>query len=151
MPAKASFKTVILQNGNNTGIEVPPAVVEKLGAGKKPPVVVNIKKFTYRSTIATMGGKFLIPVSAAIREQAGVKGGESLEVRLELDDQPREVALPADFEKLLNKHPEAKKFFESLSYTNKQRHVLPIGQAKTDETRQRRINKAISDLIAKKK
>ena len=151
MPAKASFKTVILQVGNNTGIEVPPSIVEKLGAGKKPPVVVGIKKFTYRSTIATMGGKFLIPVSAAIREQAGVKGGEALEVRLELDDQPREVALPSDFEKLLNKHPEAKKFFETLSYSNKQRHVLPIGQAKTDETRQRRIDKAISDLLAKKK
>ncbi|HMF71678.1 MAG TPA: YdeI/OmpD-associated family protein, partial [Flavitalea sp.] len=86
-----------------------------------------------------------------IREQAGVKGGEALEVRLELDDQPREVALPSDFEKLLNKHPEAKKFFETLSYSNKQRHVLPIGQAKTDETRQRRIDKAISDLLAKKK
>lgn len=65
---------------------------------------------------------------------------------LELDTKPREVEVPADFQQLLNENPEAKQLFDSLSYSNKQRYVLPIGQAKTEETRQRRMEKAIIEL-----
>jgi antitoxin component of MazEF toxin-antitoxin module len=153
MPAekKFTFDTTILQIGNNTGICVPDDVVEKLGAGKKPPVTVTVNNYTYRNTVALMGGKFMIGVSAAIRSETGIKGGDKVTVQLELDTQPRAVALPADFEEALAKNAPAKQFFEQLSYSNKQRYVLPIGQAKTAETRQRRIGKAIEDLSESKK
>ncbi|HTE23181.1 YdeI/OmpD-associated family protein [Flavitalea sp.] len=151
MATKVKFNTIILQEGNNTGIEVPGAVVEKLGAGKRPAVNVSLNGFNYRSTIAVMGGKFLIPLSAERRNLANVKGGDKMDISLELDTEPREVDLPEDFTKALNKDKKALKFFEGLSYSAKQRYVLPIGQAKTEETRQRRIEKALSDLNAGKK
>ncbi|MBE7174211.1 MAG: DUF1905 domain-containing protein [Williamsia sp.] len=148
---KISFETTILQTGNNTGICVPDEVVEQLGAGKRLAVNITINGFTYRNTIAVMGGKYMVSVSADVRKKAGVKGGDKITVELELDAQPREVELPADFSTALDAHPAAKKFYESLSFSNKQRYVLPIGQAKTEETRQRRIEKAIADLSAEKK
>ena len=148
---KVSFNTTILQLGNNTGINVPDEVVEKLGAGKKPPVIVTVNDFTYRNTIAVMGGKFMIGVSADIRSKTGIKGGDKVKVTLELDTKPREVEVPADFQRLLDKNSKARLFFETLSYSNKQRYVLPLGQARTEETRQRRMEKAINDLIEGKK
>jgi hypothetical protein len=148
---KVSFNTTILQMGNNTGINVPDEVVEKLGAGKKPPVIVTVNDFTYRNTIAVMGGKFMIGVSADIRSKTGIKGGDKVKVTLELDTKPREVEVPADFQRLLDKNSKARQFFETLSYSNKQRYVLPLGQARTEETRQRRMEKAINDLSEGKK
>lgn len=148
---KLSFDTTVLQIGNNTGICVPEEIVEKLGAGKKPPVVVTVNNYTYRNTIAVMGGKFMIGVSADIRSKTGIKGGDKVTVALELDTLPREVTLPDDLKEALNKNYSAKKFFEQLSYSNKQRYVLPIGQAKTEVTRQKRIDKAIEDLSEGKK
>lgn len=151
MATKVKFNTTILLEGNNTGILVPPEVVEKLGSGKRPAVHVTLNGFTYRSTVASMGGMFLIPLSAERRANAKVKGGDKLDVTLELDTEPRVVELPEDFKKALNKDKKALAFFESLSYSAKSGYVLPIGQAKTAETRQRRIEKAVSDLKAGKK
>lgn len=151
-PEKLSFTTIILQAGKTaTGICVPDAIVEKLGAGKKPAVKITINGYTYRSTVAVMKGTFMIGVSAEVREKAGVKGGDKIEVQLELDTELREVVLPDDFRKSLDKNAKARKFYDSLSYSNKQRYVLPIGLAKTEETRQRRIEKALADLAAQKK
>ena len=148
---RLSFNTTILQSGNNTGICVPDEVVEELGAGKKPPVNVTLNDYTYRNTIAVMGGKFMISVSADIRSKTGIKGGDNIKVTLELDTKPREVEVPADFQRLLDENPKAKQFFDTLSYSNKQRYVLPIGQAKTEETRQKRMEKFIVELSEGKK
>lgn len=146
------FKAIIQLHGKTaTGIEVPEEVVESLGAGKRPAVLVTLKKHTYRNTIAPMGGKFLIGISAENREKAGVAAGDEVQVNIELDEQPREVEIPADFAKALSRNSAAKKFFDGLSYSNKRRHVLSIEQAKTEETRQRRIDKAISMLAEGKK
>ena len=141
------FHAVLLQSGKTaTGIVVPPEVVSGLGSGKRPAVSVTINGYTYRSTVAPMGGEFMLPVSAEIRERAGVKAGDEVEVDLELDAAPREVTLPPDFADALNGDADAKRFFEGLSYSNKQRFVLSIEDAKTPETRQRRIANAVSTL-----
>ncbi|MDB5507169.1 MAG: hypothetical protein JWR75_1807 [Devosia sp.] len=141
------FTTTILQVGkNNTGIVVPPEVLTALGTSKKPAVVVTINGFTYRSTIASMGGKFLISVSADIRAKSGVKGGETYEVELELDTEPRMVEVPADLQAALDAEPAAKLAFEKLSYSNKRQHTLAVEAAKAAETRARRIEKLIADL-----
>lgn len=145
------FRTTILQSGNNTGIEVPAEVVEALGGGKKPAVVVTIGSYSYRSSVAVMGGKFLIPLSAERRAESGIKGGDEVQVDLALDTQPREVTVPEDLSVALAGDAAAKAFFETLSYSNKLRHVLSITDAKTPETRRKRIDKAIELLRAGKK
>lgn len=145
------FKTTILQSGNNTGIEVPAEVVESLGGGKKPAVAVTVGNFAYRSSIAVMGGKFLIPLSAERRAESGIKGGDAVEVELALDTQPREVVVPEDLSVALAGDAAAKAFFETLSYSNKLRHVLSITDAKTPETRAKRIDKALETLRSGKK
>ncbi|MEO6001461.1 MAG: YdeI/OmpD-associated family protein [Chitinophagaceae bacterium] len=139
------FQAILLSAGKtSTGIEVPEEVVKGLGASKKPAVRVTIKKHTYRSGIASMGGRFMVGVSAENREKAGVAAGEKVEVNIELDTEIREVTIPPDLTAALRKNAAAKKFFEGLSYSNKLRHVMAIEQAKTDETRQRRIDKVVS-------
>ncbi len=126
-----------------TGFVVPPEVVEALGKGKKPPVKVTINGYTYRNTVAVYGGVYMLGVSAEHREGAGVEAGEVIEVDLELDTEPRVLEIPADLTEALERVPEAKAYFESLSYSNKRRHVLAIEGAKAAETRQRRIEKSV--------
>ena len=129
-----------------TGIQVPAGVVESLGSSKRPAVRVTIKDYTYRSTIGSMGGKFMLPVSAEVREKAGVAAGDEVNVEIELDTAPRDVAVPSDLTAALNRDAKARQFFDGLSYSNKRRFVMPIEQAKTAETRQRRIAKTVSTL-----
>jgi hypothetical protein len=141
------FRTTILQAGKTaTGIEIPDAIIEKLGAGKRPPVRVTINGQTYRSTVAVMGGKFLVGVSAENRAKTGVAGGDEVDVQLELDTQPREVTVPPDFAQVLKKNPVAEKTFETLSHSKKQAIIVSIEGAKTSETRARRIEKAVNEL-----
>ncbi len=141
------FRTVVLLGGKTaTGIRIPPEVVAGLGQGKRPPVRVTIRGHTYRSSVAVMGGDFMVGISAENRATAGVAAGDELDVDIELDTEPREVSVPADLADALGRDPAAKRSFDQLSYSGKQRYVLPITGAKTPETRQRRIAKAISDL-----
>ena len=141
------FRTTILSAGKTTtGIHVPDEVVESLGAGKRPPVRVTLNGYTYRNTIAVMGGRYMVGVSADVRAASGVKGGDTLDVEIVLDDQPRVLEVPADFAAALDAEPAAKAAFEKLSYSNKRRHVEPIQQAKAAETRARRIEKSVAEL-----
>jgi hypothetical protein len=145
--SEARFRTTLLGAGKTaTGIVVPPEIVASLGRGKRAPVVVTIGTHTYRSTIAVMGAQFMIGVSADNRAKAGVAAGDEVDIRLELDTEPRKVAVPQDFAKALGGHPAAKRFFEGLSYSQQQWHVLSIEGAKTTETRHRRIDKSMALL-----
>ena len=141
------FQTTILLAGKTaTGIEVPPEVVESLGSGKKPPVRVTIGGHTYRTTVAARGERNLIPVSADNREKAGVAAGNEVHVEVVLDTEPREVTVPPDLAAALADDAQPREFFDGLSYSQKQWYVLPIEQAKTAETRERRIAKAVAML-----
>jgi hypothetical protein len=143
------FKTTLQLFGKTaTGLEVPAKVVEDLGSGKRPPVRVTIKGHTYRSTVAPMGGKFWLPVSSENRGGAAVAAGDTLEVDIELDTAPREVVEPPDLKKALDRDTRARRCFDGLSYTHKREHVLAIEGAKTAETRERRMAKAIAALRA---
>ena len=138
--------TIQLGGKTATGIQVPDAVVADLGGGKRPAVRVTINGYTYRSTVATMGGVFMLPVSAEVRAGAGVQAGDDVDVDIERDNEPREVVVPPDFAAALDGDADAKRFFDGLSYSHKQRHVLSIEGAKTSETRERRIAKAVEML-----
>lgn len=141
------FRTTIQLGGKTaTGFQVPDEVVEGLGSGKRPPVTVTIGNYTYRSTIAPMGGVFMLPLNAENRQAAGVAAGDEVTVQIELDTEPREITVPEDFSATLDLNPVARQYFDSLSYSNKRRLVLSIEGAKAMETRQRRIDKTITML-----
>jgi len=141
------FQAVVELAGKTaTGIEVPAEVVEGLGKGKRVPVVVTIGSYGYRSTIASMGGRFLIPLSAEHRAGAGVAAGDAIEVGIEVDTEVRQVAVPDDLQAALAVEPAAGEYFGKLSNSNQSRIVLSVEGAKTAETRQRRIEKAIAAL-----
>ncbi len=141
------FRTTLLQTGTTaTGMVVPGEIVEALGAGKRPPVRVTIHGYTYRNTIAVMGGEYMVGVSAEHRAAAGVAGGDEVDVDIELDTAPREVTVPADLAAALDAEPAARQTFDALSYSNQSWHVLQVEGAKTDETRQRRIAKSVEIL-----
>lgn len=129
-----------------TGIEVPDEVVAALGAGKRPPVRVTINGHTYRSTVAVMGGVCMVGVSAENRAAAGVSAGDEIDVLLELDTDKREVEVPTDFAAALAADAVAATAFAKLSYSHQRQHVLAIDDAKTAETRQRRIAKSLAML-----
>ena len=141
------FRTTIVQSGKNTtGIQVPDEVVEALGSGKRPAVKVTVNGYSYRSTVASMSGVFMVSLSAEHRAGAGVGGGDEVEVDLELDSAPREVTVPPELVAALDAEPAARATFDGLSYSNKSWHVLQVTGAKTEETRQRRIAKSVDAL-----
>ena len=147
----AKFTTTILTAGKTaTGICIPDQIIESFNAGKKPPIKITLNGFAYRSRVAVMGGKYMVGVSADVRAASGVKGGDTLTIEIELDNEERKVELPDDFKKLLDKNLNAKKFFQALSYSKQKNYVTLIDQAKTEETRQKRMDKSISDLIVGK-
>jgi hypothetical protein len=141
------FRSVIELGGRTaTGIPVPDDVVAALGGGRRPPVRVSVGGHTYRSSIAARGGRFLLPLSAENRQAAGVAAGDEVEVDVELDTQPREVEVPPDLAAALCAAPDAAAAFDRLPYSHRLRWVLSVEDAKTQQTRQRRVAKAVEAL-----
>ncbi|GAA1058445.1 hypothetical protein GCM10017608_26400 [Agromyces luteolus] len=140
------FETTLSQTGRNTGIEVPAEVVEALGGGRRAPVVVTVNGYEYRSTLAVMGGRHLIPFSSDKRAATGLSGGDPISVELELDTAPRTVEPPEDFAAALDATPGAREAFDRLAPSHRKAHVNAIMEAKAPETRARRIAKAVEQL-----
>jgi hypothetical protein len=144
---KIAYKTTIVQTGNNTGIHVPETILNKLNGGKKPLVKVTLNGYSYRSAVGKMGDKFMISLSAENRKNANVKGGDTLEVTIELDTEPRTVELPSDLQGALDKNKTAKAAFDKLAPSKKKAMALSISEAKTEATKIKRIEKVIDSLI----
>ncbi len=141
------FRTTVELGGKTaTGLRVPADVVAALAKGKRPPVRVTIGGHTYRSTVAAYGDVFMLPLSAENRAAAGVAPGDEVDVDLALDTEPRSVEVPPDFADALDARPDARRFFDGLSYSQRRWFVLGIEDAKTDETRLRRISAAVDRL-----
>jgi hypothetical protein len=144
-----TFRSVVELGGKTaTGIPVPDDVVTALGSTKRPAVSVTVGGYTYRTTVAPMGGRYFVPLSAENRTSAGVAAGDEVNVSIALDTAPRTVDVPADLATALAQNNAVKAAFDKLSYSNQRRLVLSVEGAKTDETRQRRIAKAIDELAA---
>ena len=142
-----SFKATILQTGKTAmGFEIPPSAVEALGAGKRPPVTVTINGYTYRNTIAVMGGAYMIGVSSEHRGPAKVQAGDVVDVELAVDTAPREITVPPELQAALDADPAARATFDGLSYSNKSWHTLQVTGTNNPDTRARRIEKSIAAL-----
>ena len=140
-----TFRTTLVHYGNNVGIDVPAEVVLGFGAGKRVPVNVTVNGHSWRSTVAVMGGKYLVGIPKAERELAGVAGGETHEVTLEHDPAERTVEVPGDLAAALATAG-LREQFDALAYSHRKEHVRAIDEAKTEATRERRIAKAIEKL-----
>ena len=143
-PTSVTFETTVAASDNNTGIVVPGEVIEQLAAGKRPPVLVSVNGYEYRNTVAVMGGRHMISISAAVRNATGLKGGDPIRVTLTVADTAREVDVPTDFAAALAADERARAFFGTLSNSMQRYHVDNINAAKSADTRQRRIDKAIA-------
>jgi len=143
-----TFRTQLeAMGGNNVAIVVPDEVVTAFAHGKRVPVKVTIDgDYTYANTIASMGGRFLLSFNAETRKATGRVAGDEVEVRLELDDAPRAVALPPDLAAALEKDPAASAAWEALSYSRKKEHATAVESAKKEETRVRRLEKVLEAL-----
>ncbi|MFN2236252.1 MAG: YdeI/OmpD-associated family protein [Anaerolineales bacterium] len=150
MNTPIKFQTTILQMGNNTGIQVPQELVERLGSGKRPLVRVTINNdYTYRSAVAVMGDKYMISLSKAHRTAAGVQGGDPVEITLELDLEPRTVEIPADLKDAMLA-ANVQDAFEKSAPSMKKEFVRQVEEAKKPETRERRITKIVEKLMGAK-
>ncbi|HAN24971.1 MAG: hypothetical protein CMH36_02285 [Microbacterium sp.] len=139
------FETTMSQFGNNTGIEVPPAVLEALGGGKRPAVVVSVNGYEYRSTVGVMQGLFLVPFSSDKRAATGIGGGDAITVELALDTAPREVEVPADLAAALASAG-LTDAFAALAPSHRKAHVVSVESAKAADTRSRRVEAVITKL-----
>jgi hypothetical protein len=144
---KVTFSTTLLQaeSKNATGISVPPDLVAALGSGKRPAVKVHVGTYMYRSTVAPYGDVFMVSLSAEHRAKAGVQAGDTLEVTLELDTEPRTVTLPDDLLSALSTH-NLIDVFEQLAPSKRKEAVRQVESAKAADTRARRIANIVAQL-----
>ena len=136
-----TFRTTIVREGSMCFVPLtfdPKTVFGKVRA----PVKVTLNGYMSRSTIAAMGGPPCIPLRKSNREAAGLEGGETIEVRLDLDTEKRVITPPADFVKALKATPPAWERWRELSFSHQREYVEAIADAKAPETRARRINRA---------
>ena len=140
-----TFRATIIQTGKTAcGIRVPAAVVEALGGGKRPAVTVDLDGYAYRSTVAPMGGEWWVGVNSDHRAASGLKAGDEVAVTLALDAAPRELAVPPELAAALDAAPDAKAFFDGLSYSNRRVFTLSVEGTSNPETKARRVAKAIA-------
>jgi hypothetical protein len=150
-PSTTTFETTLTASGNNTGIVVPDGVIEHLGAGRRPAVVVDLNGYEYRSTVAVMGGRYLVGVSAAVRAATGLAGGDAIRVTLTVATSPSPVDVPTDFAADLDANEGSRQFFDALPNSLQRYHVDNINAAKSPDTRQRRIDKAVALFLEGKR
>ena len=147
MPSK-TYRTTLLKDGSMCAIPVP--FDPKPTFGKvRAPVRVTLNGYSYRSTIAAMGGPLFIPLRRSHREAAGLEGDETLKITIELDTGIRDVAPPPDLAKALKGAGVWERWAE-LSFTHRREDVESVTEAKKPETRQRRIDAAVAALDRKR-
>jgi hypothetical protein len=151
----SSFETTVFQPAglNATGLPVPDDAVAALGPAKNPAVTVTVRGaasptgYTYRSTVATRDGRFIVSLSAAHRAAAGLSAGDRVEVTLELDETPRTVTVPEDLAAALAAAGAAAlDAFTALSRSKQRAFVDAVESARTTDARERRITKAVASV-----
>ena len=145
-----TFRTTLEPTGgNNVGIVVPHEVVAGFGRGKRVPVSVTVDGgYTYASSIASLGGRFLVSFNAATRAATGRGAGDEIEVRLEVDDAPRVVEVPGALRAALGADAAAAAAWEALSPSKQKAYALSVSTGKSEQTQSRRIQQVLEALRA---
>lgn len=141
------FDAELRLNGKTaTGIPVPERIIEELAGGRRPLVTVSLNGYTFQTSLGTMSGQVLIPVSGIVRGAAGIEAGDRLDVEIELATKPAPVAVPQDLQAALAAEPDANAFFAGLTASQKRGYTEWIEQAKKPETRRRRLEATLDSL-----
>ena len=148
--AEVTFRAPIRPSGRGGGghlVDVPTEVVEALGGKGRIPVTATFDGVPYRGSIVRMGGGAVLGVQKAIMAEAGVRVGDSITVVVRNDEGPREVEVPVDLAEALARNGAARAAFEGLSFSHKREYVRSITEAKRPQTRARRIELTIEQLV----
>jgi len=147
MPKKHTFTATIQNAGGGSAFVEVPFDVEEVFGSKRPKIKALIEGVPYRGLLVRMGGpNHMLIILKGIREQIGRTFGDEIKVSVEADTEERVITVSAELKRAFREHPDAKAFFEKLSYTHKKEYVRWIEEAKKDETRQNRIVKTIEML-----
>jgi hypothetical protein len=149
--AQLGFEGLLESDQGACFIRLPPEVLTALGRGKRVPVKVTIKSYTYRTTVAVYGGRYYLGVRREVREAAGVTPGEQLMVGLEYDAELRTADLPDSLRAALDANPAAAAVFRKLSYTRQKEFVDWVRGAIRSETQALRIKQAMALLRTRPK
>jgi hypothetical protein len=148
---RVQFSTQLQARGPAAAVVLDDEQVAAIGEGaKRFPVVATVNGYTWRTSVARMGGEFLVGLPREVREGAGVAAGDDAEVILELDTAPREVEVPAALAAALTADPQAKAVFDGLAFTHRKEYARWVAEAKRDETRERRVQQAVEMIKAGK-
>lgn len=148
---KIQLRTRLESRGPAAAVVLDDEQVAEVGEGaKRFPVVATVNGYTWRTSVARMGGEFLVGLNREVRQGAGVQAGDEVDVTLELDSAPREVEVPEALAAGLAADPQAKAAFESMAFTHRKEYARWVAEAKREETRQRRVQQALDMLRAGK-
>jgi hypothetical protein len=153
MVTKKQFRATLeteTPDNPNTFIVIPFDVEQTFGTRARVPVRGTINGYPFRTSISPYGGKHYLPVNKALRAGAKAARGDSVDIVMERDDEPRVVRPPADLARALKANPAAHARWRQLSYTHRKEYARAVEEAKKPETRLRRIEKTIADLAAGK-
>lgn len=134
--------------GGGAFVVVPADVLEELGGERQRFRVtgtLNGVEFA-SSTMPMGGGQVCVGLHKATRQAAGVEIGDLVDMRVERDDRPREVSVPAELAAALAADPAAKAAFDRLSFSHRREYAEWVAAAKRDETRARRAAQTIERL-----
>lgn len=140
------FEATVEARGRGGRVVVVPLDVPALFGKVRAPVRGTVSGFPYRSRIMRYGGTYYLGLNRELREGARVDAGDRVAVEMELDDAPREVEVPGELARALGENPDARNSFDALSYTHRKEYARWIAEAKREETRRTRVEKAIAML-----
>src|SRR5215472_14478892 len=145
------FRAVLQARGPAAAVVLDESQVAAVGEGaKRFPVAATVNGYTWRTSVARMGGEYLVGLNRQVREAAGVQAGDEAEVSIELDQAPREVEVPEALAAALAADPQAAASFERMAFTHRKEYARWIAEAKRAETRQRRVAQAVEMIRAGK-
>lgn len=143
------FRAQLQPRGPAAAVVLDDAQVAEVGEGaRRFPVVATVNGYTWRTSVARMGGEFLVGLSREVRQGAGVQAGDEVDVTIELDSAPRDVEVPEALAAALAADPPVKVAFESMAFTHRKEYARWVAEAKRDETRQRRVQQALEMIRA---
>jgi Bacteriocin-protection, YdeI or OmpD-Associated/Domain of unknown function (DUF1905) len=143
------FRARLQPRGPAAAVVLDDAQVAEVGEGaRRFPVVATVNGYAWRTSVARMGGEFLVGLSREVRQGAGVQAGDEVDVTIELDSAPRDVEVPEALAAALAADPSAKAAFEGMAFTHRKEYARWVAEAKRDETRQRRVQQAVEMIRA---
>jgi hypothetical protein len=148
---KIEFTTRLEPRGPAAAVVLDDEQVAAVGEGaKRFPVAATVNGYTWRTSVARMGGEFLVGLNREVRQGARVEAGDEVSVVLELDSEPRSVEVPAALTAALAEDPAAKAAFDAMAFTHRKEYARWIAEAKREETRDRRVQQAVEMIRAGK-